>query len=83
MKKVRGVMQRAKSFFRRKRTHNFMKRKLNKLKMDRIGPCDSNFAKRILKKQTVIDTNPDRVRITLSSEIVRRSQNWKKIPTVF
>ena len=40
-----------------------MKRKLNKLKMDRIGPCDSNFAKRILKKQTAIDTNPDRVRI--------------------
>ena len=54
------MVQKAKGFFRKKRTQNIMKRRLDNFKMDRIGLCDSSLAKRMLEKQTPIDMNPDR-----------------------
>ena len=60
VRKVQDTIQGAKDFFYKKQSqyhHNILN---DKLKMDRIGRCDSNLAKRILKKQTAVVTNSDR-----------------------
>ena len=59
-KMVKHALQTAKNFFRKKRSQNFMKEKINTFKKRKIIPCEKNLVKRILKKQTSIITNSDR-----------------------
>ena len=59
-KMVKHALQTAKNFFRKKRSQNFMKQKINTFKKRKIIPCEKNLVKRILKKQTSIITNSDR-----------------------
>ena len=59
-KMAKHALRTAKKFLRKKRSQNFMKRKINTFKKKRIIPCEKNLVKRILKKQTSIITNSDR-----------------------
>ena len=57
---AKNVMKNVLGFLGKTKNLKIMKRKLNVLKTDKIGLCDSNLAKRMLKKQTSINVNPDR-----------------------
>ena len=55
------MMQKVKGFVSKKKSSDIMRRKLEVLKMENVTLCDTNIAKQILKKQTTIDMNPNRV----------------------
>ena len=58
---VQNAFNNAKSLFQNDQSRKHILRKFNQLKRTRIGACDSNFEKRILKKQTPVVTMSDRV----------------------
>ena len=55
------MMQKVKGFLNKKKSSDIMRRKLEVLKMEDVTLCDTNLAKQLLRKQTTVDMNPNKV----------------------